>query len=107
RLPLGMDLRHSPGQRTVTVNTERFPAVLLAMMLGVTACGSGQEGEGSYDPLIEEAPSVAPSGTGPGNEPVPPGIPLGGDSRGPGAPISGESGDSVSGGPAADSASTP
>lgn len=72
----------------------------MAVLVGAAACGGGEDGANPGDPVLEEAPSVPPGGTGPGNAPVEPGIPLGGESRGPGAPISGESGDSVSSGPA-------
>ena len=79
-------------------------AALLASLLGTAGCGGGDEGANTQDPLLEEAEGVPGAGTGPGTDPVPPGVPLGVESRGPGAPVSGQSGqDSVSGGPATDS----
>ena len=62
--------------------------------LALTACGSG--GEGAGDPLIEEAPSVMPAGSGPGERfpSPPPGTPGGPPSSGsmtsPGGPTTTE-----------------
>src|SRR5690606_2732066 len=63
-------------------------ALLSAFLL--SGCGGGSDdASGTEDPLIEEAPNVIPSGTGPGTTPAPPAdsIPVGVDSRGPGSSI--------------------